>query len=836
MWETGEIVTLTLASSTTGQHELDLLVDASFANGKSRPLLLSLPSRPFARLRPPFSSRGNNQQKRKRKLKQNPEQQQAKDDNDDDCSSVNEQEVLQVPIAIDGKAVGKEALWLVHSAGVTVTIESVAHPGIYLSVDECGRVTCLKKCSNNAMYCVFHAKIAAADPINNGQKYTTSTSSSNSSCEHKISGVSLPPVVVRCKLPEPQQHPRLSSAIVNDNSGSSSSSNSVICDGSVCGSTTTTTTKHPPWQKQTNDDDADSSSSNSSGPLSKDQILQFAQDGYLVLRNVVPPLIWQPAAASVFGALGRPFAVVHGGDGSNSGHKAAGKLAGQYTQTPQMRALLGSDSTIAKCAAQLMMMTTTTTTGDNTISSKKRRVDLADAIEISQTSAQVALRFPEPSLLGLRGVAVPEEDGLWAKVKPSCTIRGECTERQQIVYDDDDEKAVGRWQEKTKGEKAECEREVQANNLRELGVKWHIDGTRQRQYHGFTLLMGVALSDCGLVQMVDNGVNGKTNGVTLTSELEGQLCVWPLSHWDLQGMGRMCEPKPVDYASLVKAGAPLNDYEYFDYLDSADAISRERSMKYLDAAAADSILSEEDKSPNGDVDDDNKNINFARGLISSHDNCAKNTTDETPICSSSPGGFGPVIVALKAGDGVLLHCETAHAATPNFNPNKVRAMAYYRLRLLPCSSTTTDVDDKRKFRGDVDRKEMRDLYEWGMEHDRILNSSYGNNATKEEDSTGDNMLTPDAAAIAAAKQMLASLWPDLGGVSEVLSEYLDGMVNQQQQQQQVDTTNKIDTEGVEGLNNEENDRKSGLKLLRMCNLHPRSPMCNADKWQVRHYE
>ncbi|OEU15943.1 hypothetical protein FRACYDRAFT_240639 [Fragilariopsis cylindrus CCMP1102] len=799
MWETGEIVTLTLASSTGQQHELDLLVDASFANGKSRPLLLSLPSRPFARLRPPFSSRGNNQQKRKRKSKQNPEQKQSKDD-DGDCSSVNDQEVLQVPIAIDGKAVGKEALWLVHSAGVvTVTIESVAHPGIYLSVDDCGRVTCLKKCSNNAMYCVFHAKIAAADPINNGQIYSTSTSSnSNSSCENKISGVSLPPVV-RCKLPEPQQHPRLSSTIVNDNSGSSSS-NSVICDGSVCGSTTTTTTttttKHPPWQKQTNDDDADSSSSNGSGPLSKDQILQFAQDGYLVLRNVVPPLLWQPAAASVFGALGKPFAVVHGGDGSNSGHKAAGKLAGHK---------------------------------------KRRGVDLADAIEISQTSAQVALRFPEPSLLGLRGVAVPEEDGLWAKVKPSCTIRGECTERQQIVYDDDDEKAVGRWQEKTKGERAECEREVQANNLRELGVKWHIDGTRQRQYHGFTLLMGVALSDCGLVQMVDNGVNGKTNGVTLTSELEGQLCVWPLSHWDLQGMGRMCEPKPVDYASLVKAGAPLNDYEYFDYLDTADAISRERSMKYLDAAAADSIPSEEEKSPNCDVDDDNKNINFARGLISSHDNCAKNTTDETPICSSSPGGYGPVIVALKAGDGVLLHCETAHAATPNFNPNKVRAMAYYRLRLLPCVSTTTDVDDKRKFRGDADRKEMRDLYEWGMEHDRILNSSYGNNATKEEDFTGDNMLTPDAAAIAAAKQMLASLWPDLGGVSEVLSEYLDGMVNQQQQQQ-VDTTNKIDTEGVEGLNNEENDRKLGLRLLRMCNLHPRSSMCNADKWQVRHYE
>jgi hypothetical protein len=814
MWETGSIVTLRNASST-GQHELDLLVDASFANGKSKPLLLSLPSRPFARLRPPFSikSRGN-QQKRKRNPKQNQNQNQ-----NNACSSISEQEVIHVPIAIDGKAVGKEALWLVHSAGGTTTavsIESVAHPGIYLSVDECGRVTCLKKSSSNAMHCVFHATIA--DPINNVQKYTSTSSNSNTSSEN-MSSVSLPPVV-RCKLPETQQHPYLSSSIINTNDNNSSS---VICDGSVCSSTTATatatatatTTKQPPWQKQTNND-ADGSSS-SGGPLSKDQILQFAQDGYLVLRNVVPPRIWQPAAASVFGALGRPGAVVHGGDGSNSGHKAAGKLAGRYTQTPQMRALLGSDSTIARCAAQLMMITTTTGVGNDS-NNNKRRANLADAIEISQTSAQVALRFPEPSLLGLCGVAVPEEDGLWAKVKPSCTIRGESTEKQHVVYDDD-EKAVGSRQEQTKGDKAECERELQAKHLRELGVKWHIDGTRQRQYHGFTLLMGVALSDCGVVHMVDNsgggGGGGKTNGVSLTSELEGQLCVWPLSHWDLQGMGRMCEPKPVDYASLVKAGAPLNDYEYFDYLDSADAISRERSMKYLDAAAADSILSEEGNT-------------FTTSLSNSHDDCAaKNTTNATPICSSSPGGFGPVIVALKAGDGVLLHCETAHAATPNFNPSKVRAMAYYRLRLLPSCSTTTTDEYKRKFHGDADRKEMRDLYEWGMEYDRTLNFNDDNNAIK-EDSNSDNMLTPDA-AIAAAKQMLASLWPDLGGVSEVLSEYLDGMANQQQQQQQqqqVDTIKKIEVEGVEGFNNEEINKKLGLKLLRMCNLHPRSPMCN----------
>ena len=71
--------------------------------------------------------------------------------------------------------------------------------------------------------------------------------------------------------------------------------------------------------------------------LSKDQIMQFAHDGYLVLRDVVPANVWQPAAASVFGALGQPGAVIHGGDGSNSGHPAAGKLGKVKLLRPRSR-------------------------------------------------------------------------------------------------------------------------------------------------------------------------------------------------------------------------------------------------------------------------------------------------------------------------------------------------------------------------------------------------------------------------------------------------------------------------------------------------------------------
>ena len=78
-------------------------------------------------------------------------------------------------------------------------------------------------------------------------------------------------------------------------------------------------------------------------------------NGYLVLYNAVLLQLRPPVAASVFGALGWPGAVVHGGDGSNSGHRTTGKLDGRYTKTPQMQALLGTDSVLALCAAQLMM-------------------------------------------------------------------------------------------------------------------------------------------------------------------------------------------------------------------------------------------------------------------------------------------------------------------------------------------------------------------------------------------------------------------------------------------------------------------------------------------------
>ena len=491
-----------------------------------------------------------------------------------------------------------------------------------------------------------------------------------------------------------------------------------------------------------------------------------------------------------------------------------------------MRALLGTDATLARCAAQLMQASTPTTT---TTSSSSKGVDdhtiLADHIAISHTSAQVALRFPEPSLLGLRGVAVPDEEGLWAHVPASCTIRRRRRQEDEATSTPNTNSAPR--QDGGEEERECCARERQATYLRALGVRWHIDGTRQRQYHGFTLLMGVALSDCGDVVRSVEETNEqqstpkkkkkkkkKKDDVVVPSELEGQLCVWPRSHWHLQGMGQMCEPQPVDYAAMVKAGAPLDDYEYFDYLDSADATSRARSMKYLDAAAAIDAASVSKVVRGEGCNDDNDHANIDRTNLD-----GTNTTPSgTSICRSSPGGVGPVVVAMKAGDGVLLHSETAHAATPNFNPSKVRAMAYFRLRLLPSSSP----DDKRNFRGEADRKELRDVYEWGMEIDRTLNAATAaadNTTSKETDSS--HMLTPGS--IAAAKRMLASLWPDLDGVSEVLSEYVDAVVDQHQVHTNTPEL-ESESEGCRDSTSHEEHKVAGLKLLKICNLHPRSPM------------
>lgn len=122
MWSTGTGVRL---HHTSTGHAVDIIVDASFVSNKSRPLLLSPISRPFSRFRPPFSKKKNSAE-----------------------------HGSQAPVCTDGRVVGKDSLWLVRlcsenedATGKTpfaCCIESVACPGVFLSVSDEGRVMCVK--------------------------------------------------------------------------------------------------------------------------------------------------------------------------------------------------------------------------------------------------------------------------------------------------------------------------------------------------------------------------------------------------------------------------------------------------------------------------------------------------------------------------------------------------------------------------------------------------------------------------------------------------------------------------------------------------------------------
>ena len=74
-------------------------------------------------------------------------------------------------------------------------------------------------------------------------------------------------------------------------------------------------------------------------------------------------------------------------------------------------------------------------------------------------------------------------------------------------------------------------------------------------------------------------------------------------------------------------------------------------------------------------------------------------------------------------------------------------------------------------------------------------------------------------AISATKRMLAVLWPDLGGVSEVLSNYIDVIVDQHQG----GAHKGEEEEATEVGTFHKESKEAGLRLLCMYNLHLRSP-------------
>jgi hypothetical protein len=320
MWESGSRVRLT--QTATGSW-LDLLVDASYANAKTRPLMLSPPSSPFSRLRPDvakgtksFAAGGGGQ--------------------------------TPTPVATDGRCVGRDSLWLVRiiestplalpggssSAGPdstenTARIESVGHPGLFLSIDAGARLLC-SACPPQPD--------AAHQPATDSDEPTGSRAAAAAARAWRLATeFSFRPV--------PGRHTATAGASVfradaHDPMDSLDESPFALRHVPLTeppAAPPSVPAPPPPPPPPPSQSPPPLPDRPSPTLLKQQDLLAFAEEGFAVIRRGASPALWRPAAASIFGAIGRPGAIVTGGDESNTAHAHAGKLAGAYMQTPQMK-------------------------------------------------------------------------------------------------------------------------------------------------------------------------------------------------------------------------------------------------------------------------------------------------------------------------------------------------------------------------------------------------------------------------------------------------------------------------------------------------------------------
>jgi hypothetical protein len=149
-----------------------------------------------------------------------------------------------------------------------------------------------------------------------------------------------------------------------------------------------------------------------------------------------------------------------------------------------------------------------------------------------------------------------------------------------------------------------------------VGSAWHTDGLRQGKYHGFSMLVGVCLSDC-------------------LEDFAGNLLVWPGSHIPI-------------HQSLVGDHGGL-DLELLSSLLGAD----ENHSKSI-------------ASNNRHVESTN---NSSEATTALHDNAPEDL----------PSLGLPHQVKMKAGDVVFVHPDTAHCGGPNFSCI-IRNMVYFRIK------------------------------------------------------------------------------------------------------------------------------------------------------------
>ena len=424
--------------------------------------------------------------------------------------------------------------------------------------------------------------------------------------------------------------------------------------------------------------------------LSQEEVLAFAREGFLRLPRACPPAIVRAAGACVFGALGTPGAIVAGGDGSNTLRRGGGtKLAGSFTQAPQLRQLLSESGRGVRAAAQLL--------GG---SRRGCAVELGDVVDLRALRAQVALRFPEAALQSLSGEARISGSGGSSSAAAGNAVWASLDDGGHAGHAEGARGSDGRGGQAEEGLGESCEenqrgggrgRRRQRRTSLTAGVRWHIDGTRQRQYAGFSLLLGVALCDCTLdtptsASSASSAAPAATSSSNSARTLGGQLCVWPRSHWELAALASLTDAtgSPTDFRRLVRLDAPLHNYEFYDYIDG-DETRRARSAEALGIPLqADGTFAENGGLPASllvPLSQPGQILRDGAGGAGSGGSASSGRGSDSGSSGSAIEDSGDgVALSLRAGDCVLLHPMTAHAAAPNHRGDYIRSMVYFRLR------------------------------------------------------------------------------------------------------------------------------------------------------------
>ena len=211
------------------------------------------------------------------------------------------------------------------------------------------------------------------------------------------------------------------------------------------------------------------------------------------------------------------------------------------------------------------------------------------------------------------------------------------------------------------------------------GRSWHTDGLRQGKKHSFSLLVGVALSDCGggggftdddddndddddLDDIDgdadlccsdddddDDAYDCNGNGGDEGSNREGNLCVWPGSHYVAHGLMR--HPDGKVRRELSDAAKERRRAQRRRRQQQQQQQQQQQEQEELERQ-------QEEDAEGGESDDD-------YGYES----------EDGPLPDLGPHRK----LRLRTGDVVLAHSELAHCGGPNLGCD-IRYMLYYRVR------------------------------------------------------------------------------------------------------------------------------------------------------------